>query len=465
MVAALARTTAGVPIFPEVKNPKSQDQPVAARLQPALFPDNPLTLEGIDLLYLSSEKATDLTLPQVNALIAWLQCGGHLVVGVEQVSDITGTPWLDKLLPCQFGSTGNLTAHGQFPEWLRSPEHMTLKARARKPNAKKPDVEATIALLNQDADMPDDIQFESASLPVFTTTLRDGEPLIGDTTTPLAIQAVRGRGLITVLTFSPEHEPFASWKNRDWFWARLSGIPRAAFQTSDYALNNARLSSDGIFGSMIDSKQIRKLPLGWLLLLLAVYLIVIGPFDQYWLKKINRQMLTWVTFPFYVLVFSCLIYLIGFHLRAGELEWNELSLVDVLPDSQRAVLRGQTYLSIYSPVNSHYGLAGDHAFATLRGEYMGNYGGNQESSRASVLQRGNAFDADAFVPVWTSQLYVSDWLQASPVPLTMNATRQGTNWQVVIENKMDHKLQQARVVLNNRIYEVGDLAAPKRSDT
>ena len=118
----------------------------------------------------------------------------------------------------------------------------------------------------------------------------------------------------------------------------------------------ARLSSDGIFGSMIDSKQVRKLPLAWLLALLAAYLAVIGPLDQYWLKKINRQMLTWMTFPLYVVAFSGLIYLIGFHLRAGELEWNELNVVDVLPDLlpelPSAVLRGETYVSIYSPVNA-----------------------------------------------------------------------------------------------------------------
>ena len=40
-------------------------------------------------------------------------------------------------------------------------------------------------------------------------------------------------------------------------------------------------------------------------------LVVIGPLDQYWLKKINRQMLTWITFPTYVVLFSLLSYFIG----------------------------------------------------------------------------------------------------------------------------------------------------------
>ena len=56
----------------------------AARLEPALFPDNPIPMESIDLLYLNPQKALELTQRQATALMAWLQNGGHLVVGVEQ---------------------------------------------------------------------------------------------------------------------------------------------------------------------------------------------------------------------------------------------------------------------------------------------------------------------------------------------------------------------------------------------
>ena len=102
LVAGLARITAGLPVFPDFPSSQFQSDSrfFAARLQPALFPDNPLALEGIDLLYLSSERAANLTIGQVNALVEWLQHGGHLVLGVEQLADVNGTPWLQALLPC-----------------------------------------------------------------------------------------------------------------------------------------------------------------------------------------------------------------------------------------------------------------------------------------------------------------------------------------------------------------------------
>jgi hypothetical protein len=96
VVAGLARIASGLPVFPDFA-PSYNGQTsryAAARLQPALFPDNPLALEGIDLLYLSSERAANMTIGQVNALVEWLQRGGHLVVGVEQLTDVNGTPWL-----------------------------------------------------------------------------------------------------------------------------------------------------------------------------------------------------------------------------------------------------------------------------------------------------------------------------------------------------------------------------------
>jgi hypothetical protein len=136
-----------------------------------------------------------------------------------------------------------------------------------------------------------------------------------------------------------------------------------------------------------------------------------------------------------------------------------LNVVDILPDNQRAVLRGQTYVSIYSPNNAHYQLAGNEKFASLRGEYLGNFGGNQEGSRASVDQTGNTFQADAFVPVWTSELFVSDWVEPSALPLDMTVRRLSDGWEVTVNNSLDRSLPDVQAVVGGRIYKLGDLAA------
>ena len=213
LVAALPRTASGLPVLPQSSAWRNYDSkyPVA-RLQTALFPDNPLALEGIDTLYLSSEKAVELSVGQVNALMAWLQCGGHLVLGIEQLTDVNATPWLRELLPCTLSSIVTVNDHDSLESWIRFAASDTL---------------------------PGDAQFDSAPMLVAAGSLRDGTPLIGDSAAPLAVDGYRGRGRITVLTFSPEREPFMSWKNRAWFWSKLAGVPPAAYTKSNSVLGMA----------------------------------------------------------------------------------------------------------------------------------------------------------------------------------------------------------------------------------
>ncbi len=463
IVAGLSRTAGGGPVLPVGKNTNMREQiPVATRLQPAYFPDNPIALEGLGTLYLNSETALDLKMPQVQALLAWIDGGGHLIVGVEQAGDVNATAWLKNLLPCELTSTTVIKAGNSFEQWLKenidnSIENVPAKSSKKKKTSNQSTTDSNFTLTPDNA-------IGVADLPITVVKVHDGETILEANSQPLIVQTARGRGKVTVLTFSPEREPFLSWKNRGWFWAALSQIPTRHFQSTDYNYYGG-WSIDGIFGAIVDSKQVRKLPLGWLLLLLLVYLAIIGPFDRWWLKKINRQMLTWITFPTYVVCFSALIYFIGFKLRAGDSEWNEIHIVDVLPQGEKSVLRGRTFASIYSPSNSRYQIASTQPFATLRGEYLAqHYGNGQENSQAQVIQHGNNFDAEISVPVWTSQLYVSDWMQAAGNPITVETTLQKNTLQVSVENKLDHALKDLNLVYDGKVFAIGELPSggPKK---
>jgi hypothetical protein len=307
--------------------------------------------------------------------------------------------------------------------------------------------------------LPDDPAFEAAGLQVAMGELRDGQVVVAAGDKPLIVTANRGRGRVTLLLFSPEREPFRSWKNLPTFWAKLAEVPGAWYVSADYRQQGG-WSSDGIFGAMIDTRQVHKLPVTWLLLLLVVYLVVIGPLDQRWLKRIGRPMLTWITFPCYVVLFSLLIYFIGYKLRAGESEWNELHVVDVLLKGEQAELRGQTYASVYSPSNQRYRLEGRQEFATLRSEFAGTWTGAQPGEKAIFMQEGDgSCKAEIFVPVWTSQLFVSDWWQPAPVPLSVTVVPQDGQWQVKVENRTERGLANAHVVIEDYIMKLGEVPA------
>ncbi len=464
LLGALVRTPAGMPVLRPILSRDSSLQPAAARLLPDLFPDNPVVLGGLSCLYLNSEKALALKAGQVKALLAWLHGGGHLVVGVEQISDITATPWLRGVLPCELNDFRTVAGHAELEQWLRGTPWSTRDTDPT-PGQVKPSgpdasaLRAGVTAASPFSDMPDDPAFELASLQAAAGQVRDGQVVVAADDKPLIVTANRGSGRVTLLLFSPEREPFLSWKNLPIFWAKLAEVPGAYYVSKDYRQLGG-WSSDGIFGAMIDSRQVHKLPVTWLLLLLLVYLVVIGPLDQYWLKRIGRPMLTWITFPCYVVLFSLLIYFIGYKLRAGESEWNELHLVDVLFKGEQAELHGQTYVSVYSPSNQRYRLEGRQEFAALRSEFAGMFNPGQSGERATFAQEGDgSFKAEIFVPVWTSQLFASEWWEPAPVPLAVTLARQGEGWEVRVENRTERGLSNAHLVVGNDITALGEVPA------
>jgi len=464
LMGSLPRTANGTPVIRPILPQDPEMQPGSARLLPTIFPDNPLVLEGMDALYLNSAKAAELGVTQVEALEDWLHAGGHLIVGVEQLSEITAASWLSEMFPCDLKDIKSVAGHGELQDWVKSPSKAANLNRFHRSRAVIPgrnplrqSLESVDSAWAPFLDLPNDPAFETNALQVAVGNLRDGKPLVTSDGTPLIVTANRGRGRLTVLLFSPEREPFRSWKNQPSFWAKLVEVPAPWYAAADYSRPGG-WSSDAVFGAMVDTRQVHKLPVEWLLVLLLVYLVVIGPLDQYWLKRIGKPMLTWITFPCYVVLFSLLIYFIGYKLRAGESEWNELNVVDVLPRGDGAELRGRTYASIYSPVNQRYQLRGEQRFATLRGEFAGTYNQGQSSQeRATVWQIGDAFKADIFVPVWTSQLFVSDWWQPAEQPLALSLTAEGEGWKATIENRTHNKLTSLHLVVEGRIYDLDAL--------
>ena len=233
-------------------------------------------------------------------------------------------------------------------------------------------------------------------------------------------------------------------------WARLADIDSEWFVSEKPPRDYGRMNVDGLYGMMIDSRQVSKLPVIWLILLLITYLVIIGPVDRIWLKRINKQMLTWLTFPIYVIFFSFLIYYIGYRLRAGQLEINELHIVDVLPGDQVA-LRGRSYASIYSPSNKDYLMGGSLALGAFRNESSSFSNGAGNQPLLIGLSPGK-LEAKARVPIWTSRLFSSEWVSGSEVNIQASVTKQNNDtYQLEILNGLRKPIVGAAFVALQRI--------------
>lgn len=462
IMGSMSRTFAGAPKFPSLRQADSTMQPEIGRLTPEQFPDNAIALEGLNSLYLNSEQALKLAAPQIAALTTWVAGGGHLILAIEQPADVLSTEWLQSLSPFVPESVSQVTVGDAFFEWLvdEAPESVPAIGATTVHRNLVAGSQVGRIVLESFAyhQAPRELDLESAEIPLVLGRQMDGKVLLDAEGVPLVLSAVRGRGIVTILTFSPEREPFRSWESKTWFWAKLNRLPVAWFDAPRFN-NYGGESVDGIFGSLIESRQVRKLPVRWLLALLVVYLIVIGPFDHWFLKRINRQMLTWITFPAYVVVFSLLIYFIGYKLRSGESEWNEFHIVDVVPGRDNTMLRGRSYASIYSPAGKRYEVNCQVPGSLFRAEFTGSGGGGQELGEASIQYGHSGARAEIFVPVWSSQLYVADWSTQAAQPFRATATMSGGTLDLQLENTGTQNADSIGVIAEGRFFEVDGLSS------
>ena len=427
LFAAVSDQQSSGPVLPETRfknnNANRRFSPVVVNIQADIFPDNPVTLHGLSSLYLNSKRAINFRAEQASAVSIWVRSGGHLILGVDQPSDITGTPWLRELLNTQFGLMQNLEVGPLIRDWLS--------------NAGYP-----MGAIDE--------EFNTNFLNATPVRLKDGKTLMSFDGKTLIANANRGLGQVTILGFNPEREPIRSWENRAWLWARLADIDSEWFVSEKPPRDYGRMNVDGLYGMMIDSRQVSKLPVIWLILLLITYLVIIGPVDRIWLKRINKQMLTWLTFPIYVIFFSFLIYYIGYRLRAGQLEINELHIVDVLPGDQVA-LRGRSYASIYSPSNKDYLMGGSLALGAFRNESSSFSNGAGNQPLLIGLSPGK-LEAKARVPIWTSRLFSSEWVSGSEVNIQASVTKQNNDtYQLEILNGLRKPIVGAAFVALQRI--------------
>lgn len=198
-----------------------------------------------------------------------------------------------------------------------------------------------------------------------------------------------------------------------------------------------------------DIPGVAPLPLSWLMLFSAAYLFAIGPFDWLVLRLLGRQPLTWVTFPFYIVLFSA-IALVGTSLRKGsQAAVVRVELVDVLPGT--ALWRGDTHLGVFSTRKTELSLRGgfeDAVVAPLDGEH----GAMWDVAVLADEGPGNlAWRAET----WTLAYVQSTWTTAAQGGLAVTRTDQTLH----VTSTLPVDLAAATLVARGNRYDLGPIKA------
>jgi hypothetical protein len=204
--------------------------------------------------------------------------------------------------------------------------------------------------------------------PVMVTKLeeiaeRGGKVLSLASNLPLVVRGPHGFGRVTVITLDVDQKPFSDWVDKNLFWVRALDLRRPRTdQTAGaggmggggpmYQRGPSDLSSR-LRTALEQFRGVKLIPFGWVAFFIFLYILMIGPGDYFFLKKVLKRMeLTWITFPTIVVTVSLVAYYAAYLLKGNDLLVNKVDVVDI--DQTTGFARGHTWLSLFSPQNRDY---------------------------------------------------------------------------------------------------------------
>ena len=270
------------------------------------------------------------------SLVDWVARGGHLVVAVGANWQIVRDSVLAPILPGLPSGQERVTSLDALDAFAASNKQIT-------PPGSKPVMVTKLEEVKE----------------------RGGSVLIGvNSNLPLVLRGAYGFGRVTLITVDVDQKPFSDWPDRSLFWVKALDLKRQAVDQSagGAGMVGGRFNPYGITdlssqlrAALEQFPGVKLIPFGWVAFFIFLYILLIGPGDYFFLKKVLKRMeLTWITFPTIVLTVSLLAYYAAYVLKGNDLLVNKVDLVDI--DQQSGTARGTTWMSLFSPQNRDYNI-------------------------------------------------------------------------------------------------------------
>jgi hypothetical protein len=332
------------------------EQTVVVRLEDvSQLPGEWAGYEGVDTLVLSTSrpelyKGLPAGCPQIEALELWVQMGGKLVLCVgSQAEAFRGRdPLLAPLAPLLPGrletERNNATEEVKmFP--------------LRQAGALETYCASTVPIPAQDV-------HDVLQVPKLVDLDVDAVIEAREVDLPLVVRAPRGFGQIVFFAGDLDRQPLSQWKDRPRLVSALLGLPAADNEESAERGAIMRYGFEDLAGqlrSALDQfTKVRSVPFQAVVVLLALYLLLIGPGDYFFLRKVVRRIRwAWVTFPTVVLLFSVGAYVAAHRLKGDRVRINQVDLVDVNvgEDARSGMVRGTSWMNVFSPQSKAFNLS------------------------------------------------------------------------------------------------------------
>ncbi|MFN4258574.1 MAG: hypothetical protein ACK4RK_04705 [Gemmataceae bacterium] len=366
------------------------------------------------------------------AVVEWVRRGGRIVIAAGRNQDLVGQlPDLADLLPVSLKGVSPLSV--VHPRWVTGGQHLEelIQPRAaHQPPNERPTVEITQMVPKSGQD-------------VVTLLQTSGGP-------PLIMQAAQGLGIVTVIAFDLDQQPFLSWRSQREFWQELLPLS-GVMPTSENSYSSRSLVSQ-MQHNLEDFQEVPVIPFGWVALFIFLYILVVGPLDYFILKKVvHRLELTWVTFPSIVLLISGLAYFVSYAIKGNDLRVNKVDVIDI--DLTKNQLYGHTWFTLFSPRIEYYTIGVEPtaprgsapaevqpAASGMTVSWFGSvtsdtFGGGAQTGGQSLFRRSYDYAPNAIgleqvpIPVWSTKSFTASWHVAlDPNQLLLESDLTAMDW-------------------------------------
>jgi hypothetical protein len=188
---------------------------------------------------------------------------------------------------------------------------------------------------------------------------------------------------------------------------------------------------------------------GYVVLVMAGMMIVVGPVDWFVLKRLGRQPWTWVTTSGWILLITLGAVGLGSVLKSGDLHYRTLRLIDQVGDASIASI---DYVGIYSPRTQRYALA-------TNPESWWQPGGVEDYSRSNMsidmpfhqTYAGNTPEPMS-IGVWSLRFFRADEVGAGPPIIAASLSRRSNPERIVgvIKNLTERPIKELHVRSGNK---------------
>lgn len=423
------------------------------------LPRETLAYEGVDTVVIStsdrdawsSMRPDD---PRIEALVGWVEQGGRLLLYSASNADLVlgaGGP-LQTLAPGEYAGPVTLDEFGPLETYVGGNEPLSQRGRLQ------------------------------LAVPTFTNVRGDVELSLGtqEDPVPLVIRTRQGLGEVVLVGLDIDLPPILNWKSRTRLLEKNLAFPndQPVTDTENYYYSGPDdivVALEQQLEKQLEQSGIRTPPFMAIAGLVVLYILLIGPGDYFFVKRVLKKMeWTWVTFPTIVVLTCLAAYWYASYLKGDSLRVNQVEIVDV--DNSTGFARGTMWTHIFSPNPDRYTLtldpkspaglqtnASESSVAWL-GKPASGLGGM--SNEQSMLPRSPVYgwtpDRSLLmgtpIEIWSTKTFVTRWETKTDDRLISNLTRTDNKLVVgTVENPTELDLTDCILVYGTWSWRLGDL--------